>query len=263
MTNRMPRMRSTLRLLRRPAFTMAPWRKPLRLEPPRPRSLVPGVQPTPDQRSGEVMRSEPAGEARQKSSNDASRACTTAMLEPGRSCWRLAHARRFGLVVDDRFLKIGSSELNNRSMGLDTECDLAIEVEEGSGDEDRIRAAIRLIRDDLIAEHLGTMRAAVKQARAPEGALVGARPPAPPGRPHAAGPQPQAAQRDRGPVGRAVHSRSRPASAAGTEARPFPVPLKARARPVCREARPTGATEADGRRARVRIRCAEGKPGPG
>jgi phospholipase D1/2 len=30
------------------------------------------------------------------------------------------------MIVDERLLKIGSSNLNNRSMGLDTECDLAI-----------------------------------------------------------------------------------------------------------------------------------------
>lgn len=34
------------------------------------------------------------------------------------------------MIVDDRFLRVGSSNLNNRSMGLDTECDLAIEAGE-------------------------------------------------------------------------------------------------------------------------------------
>lgn len=32
------------------------------------------------------------------------------------------------LAVDDRLLRIGSANLNNRSMGLDTECDVAIEA---------------------------------------------------------------------------------------------------------------------------------------
>ena len=32
------------------------------------------------------------------------------------------------MVIDDRFLRIGSANLNNRSMGTDTECDLAIEA---------------------------------------------------------------------------------------------------------------------------------------
>src|SRR4029078_9320404 len=32
------------------------------------------------------------------------------------------------MVIDDRLLRIGSANLNNRSMGTDTECDLAIEA---------------------------------------------------------------------------------------------------------------------------------------
>ena len=32
------------------------------------------------------------------------------------------------MIVDDRLLRIGSANLNNRSMGTDTECDLAIEA---------------------------------------------------------------------------------------------------------------------------------------
>ena len=32
------------------------------------------------------------------------------------------------MIIDDRFLRVGSANLNNRSMGTDTECDLAIEA---------------------------------------------------------------------------------------------------------------------------------------
>lgn len=53
-------------------------------------------------------------------------------------------------IIDDRMLRIGSANLNNRSMGLDTECDLLIEA---ASDEDA--AAIRAVRLDLIAEHQG------------------------------------------------------------------------------------------------------------
>ena len=35
------------------------------------------------------------------------------------------------IVIDDRFLRIGSANLNNRSMGADTECDLSIEATNG------------------------------------------------------------------------------------------------------------------------------------
>jgi phosphatidylserine/phosphatidylglycerophosphate/cardiolipin synthase-like enzyme/uncharacterized membrane protein YdjX (TVP38/TMEM64 family) len=54
------------------------------------------------------------------------------------------------MVVDDKLLTIGSANLNNRSMGLDTECNLVIEA---NGDA-RIAAAIRDMRARLIGEHL-------------------------------------------------------------------------------------------------------------
>ena len=56
------------------------------------------------------------------------------------------HAK--ALVVDDRLLRVGSANLSNRSMGLDTECDLAIERPGGD-------AALVGLRDRLLAEHLG------------------------------------------------------------------------------------------------------------
>ena len=77
-----------------------------------------------------------------------------AILKSGQTCWRQAMANRFALIVDDRFLKIGSSSLNNRSMGFDTECDLAIEAS-GDAKDKKMRAAIAAIADDLLAEHLG------------------------------------------------------------------------------------------------------------
>jgi len=36
-------------------------------------------------------------------------------------------------IIDDRLLRIGSSNLNNRSMGLDTECDIAAEPTDDAG----------------------------------------------------------------------------------------------------------------------------------
>jgi phosphatidylserine/phosphatidylglycerophosphate/cardiolipin synthase-like enzyme len=32
------------------------------------------------------------------------------------------------MIVDDGFLRVGSANINNRSMGADTECDLAFEA---------------------------------------------------------------------------------------------------------------------------------------
>ena len=56
------------------------------------------------------------------------------------------------LVVDDRLLRIGSSNFNNRSMGFDSECDLAIEA--GSEGDD-VSREIASVRNQLVAEHLG------------------------------------------------------------------------------------------------------------
>jgi phosphatidylserine/phosphatidylglycerophosphate/cardiolipin synthase-like enzyme/uncharacterized membrane protein YdjX (TVP38/TMEM64 family) len=55
------------------------------------------------------------------------------------------------MIVDNQLLRVGSSNVNNRSMGLDTECDLAIDA---SGSP-KTAAAIDRVRDRLMGEHLG------------------------------------------------------------------------------------------------------------
>ena len=58
-------------------------------------------------------------------------------------------------IVDDRLLRVGSANLNNRSFGLDTECDCAIEAPPGTlGAGTRRR--IRRIRDELVGHFLGS-----------------------------------------------------------------------------------------------------------
>jgi phosphatidylserine/phosphatidylglycerophosphate/cardiolipin synthase-like enzyme len=57
------------------------------------------------------------------------------------------------LVVDDMILRVGSSNHNNRSLGLDTECDVTIDTRLAANAG--TAPAIRAIRDGLIAEHLG------------------------------------------------------------------------------------------------------------
>jgi phospholipase D1/2 len=66
------------------------------------------------------------------------------------------------LVVDDRLLRVGSSNINNRSLGFDSECDLAVEAK-GPG-RDAHAAAIRALRNDLLGEHLGAASANVAAA---------------------------------------------------------------------------------------------------
>jgi phospholipase D1/2 len=72
------------------------------------------------------------------------------------------------MIVDDRFLRIGSANLNNRSMGVDTECDLAIEAHDA-----RDRAAIAHIRNTLLGHHCGAAAGAVAAELARTGSLVG------------------------------------------------------------------------------------------
>lgn len=56
------------------------------------------------------------------------------------------------LIVDDHLVRVGSANLSNRSMGFDTECDLAVEA----GSERRIQEGIAGFRNRLLAEHLGS-----------------------------------------------------------------------------------------------------------
>ncbi|MGD8375616.1 MAG: VTT domain-containing protein [Acidobacteriota bacterium] len=53
-------------------------------------------------------------------------------------------------VIDDRLLTVGSANLSNRSMGLDTECNLVVEVGDDPG-----RLVVAGLRDRLLGEHLG------------------------------------------------------------------------------------------------------------
>jgi phosphatidylserine/phosphatidylglycerophosphate/cardiolipin synthase-like enzyme/uncharacterized membrane protein YdjX (TVP38/TMEM64 family) len=74
------------------------------------------------------------------------------------------------MVVDDRWLRIGSANFCNRSMGTDTECDLAIEA----GRDQAVADAIRAFRDELLAEHLDVAAHEVSAAIARAGSLNGA-----------------------------------------------------------------------------------------
>lgn len=84
----------------------------------------------------------------------------------GHSLNTMVHAKV--MIVDDRILRIGSANLNNRSMGTDTECDLVIVAD---GDEQR--ASICRLRNTLIGDHCGADAAEVAQAlEALDGSLV-------------------------------------------------------------------------------------------
>ncbi len=72
------------------------------------------------------------------------------------------------MIVDDRILRVGSSNMNNRSMGLDSECDIAIEAR----DPHAADPALTHLRETLMAEHLGTTRAAIATAFEQTGSLI-------------------------------------------------------------------------------------------
>ncbi|PWC96526.1 phospholipase [Azospirillum sp. TSO5] len=74
------------------------------------------------------------------------------------------------LVVDDRLLRVGSSNINNRSQGLDTECDLAIEC--APGERPEVCRAIRSVRTRLMAEHLGVEVEEVERTEEATGSLT-------------------------------------------------------------------------------------------
>ena len=57
------------------------------------------------------------------------------------------------MIVDDEILRIGSANMNNRSLGLDSECDVFIDTSrpDNAGVSDTIKA----LRISLLAEHTG------------------------------------------------------------------------------------------------------------
>lgn len=74
------------------------------------------------------------------------------------------------MIVDDRCLRVGSSNFNNRSLRLDSECDVILSTDE-PGNEDLQDDIVRL-RDDLIAEHLGVSVDKVAKRMAATGSLI-------------------------------------------------------------------------------------------
>ena len=74
------------------------------------------------------------------------------------------------MVVDDHVLRVGSANLNNRSMGLDSECDVMIDARLPANEA--AVATIRRLRADLIAEHLGADPAEVAASCEKTGSLI-------------------------------------------------------------------------------------------
>lgn len=73
-------------------------------------------------------------------------------------------------IFDDDLLRIGSANLSNRSLGFDTELDLAVEA----GGDPRVRRFIAGLRDRLLGEHLGVDPETVAARHAERGSLTAA-----------------------------------------------------------------------------------------
>ncbi|MDB4974599.1 MAG: hypothetical protein JWN48_2940 [Myxococcaceae bacterium] len=56
------------------------------------------------------------------------------------------------MIVDDRFLTVGSANLTNRSMAVDTELNVSVEAD---SDDEPLARSIRHVRENLLAEHTG------------------------------------------------------------------------------------------------------------
>lgn len=75
-------------------------------------------------------------------------------------------------IIDDRLLRIGSANINNRSLGFDTECDLSFEADGRSATGNR--REVQRLRTGLLAHWLGCAAATVDEAIDKAGCVVSA-----------------------------------------------------------------------------------------
>jgi GNAT superfamily N-acetyltransferase len=71
-------------------------------------------------------------------------------------------------IVDDEVARIGSANLSDRSMSLDTECDLTIEADGRPAHA----AAIAALRHRLLGEHLGADARLVARVESERGSII-------------------------------------------------------------------------------------------
>lgn len=86
------------------------------------------------------------------------RVAVTYPLTTGKEDEFSVHVHSKIMIVDDKFLHVGSANLNNRSMMLDSECDIVLVAE-----DEQSRSKIADIRNDLIREHTGMEKEAVQK----------------------------------------------------------------------------------------------------
>jgi phosphatidylserine/phosphatidylglycerophosphate/cardiolipin synthase-like enzyme len=74
-------------------------------------------------------------------------------------------------IIDDRLLRVGSANLNHRSAGFDTECDLVVQAAEGDADAAN---SIHAVRSRLLGHYLGVGAPAVEAAVREKRSLIAA-----------------------------------------------------------------------------------------
>jgi phosphatidylserine/phosphatidylglycerophosphate/cardiolipin synthase-like enzyme len=74
-------------------------------------------------------------------------------------------------IVDDCVIRVGSANINNRSMGLDSECDVFIDCARPGNAH--ASAAITALRHSLLAEHLGLPEADIAGLIEKNGSMAG------------------------------------------------------------------------------------------
>lgn len=78
------------------------------------------------------------------------------------------------MIVDDEVLRIGSSNLNNRSLGLDSECDTVLDATRPHNARRGLEARIHAIRVSLLAEHCGVDEGVMEAALNEHGTMQAA-----------------------------------------------------------------------------------------
>jgi phospholipase D1/2 len=95
--------------------------------------------------------------------------CYFSLCDGSQTTFRATYIHSKLMIVDDRFLTVGSANLTNRSMGLDSELHVAWENEE----HDRpLVANIRNVRVSLLAEHAGLSAADAADLETMEGLVA-------------------------------------------------------------------------------------------
>jgi phosphatidylserine/phosphatidylglycerophosphate/cardiolipin synthase-like enzyme/uncharacterized membrane protein YdjX (TVP38/TMEM64 family) len=80
------------------------------------------------------------------------------------------HVHSKVMIVDDRYVRVGSANLCHRSMGTDTECDLSV----AAGEDEATRASVVTLRNELIAEHAGVSAEELQAAIAKHDSIIAA-----------------------------------------------------------------------------------------